>query len=95
LLPGSRGSTYVPPDDARIRQDLRRKGVTPPLLLAGPPCRRDRPPTQVYKRYHTWAKGLNRSMRQIHMGLREIVCLTNTFAALSSARIAIVAAIAT
>jgi predicted transcriptional regulator len=28
LLPGSRSSAYVPPDYARIHQELRRKGVT-------------------------------------------------------------------
>ena len=70
LLPGTRGSAYVPPDYARIHQELRRKGVTLTLLWqeyvdAHPGCKTYRH-TQFSERYHTWAKSLKRSMRQIH-----------------------------
>ena len=70
LLPGSRSSAYVPPDYARIHQELRRKGVTLTLLwqeyVDAHPGGKTYRHTQFCEHYHTWAKSLKRSMRQVH-----------------------------
>jgi transposase len=70
LLPGSRNSAYVPPDYARIHQELRRKGVTLTLLwqeyVDAHPGGKTYRHTQFCEHYHTWAKSLKRSMRQVH-----------------------------
>jgi transposase len=70
LLPGSRSSAYVPPDYARIHQELRRKGVTLTLLwqeyVDAHPGGKTYRHTQFCEHYHAWAKNLKRSMRQVH-----------------------------
>ncbi|QEZ48780.1 IS21 family transposase [Cupriavidus oxalaticus] len=70
LLPSARNSAYVPPDYARIHQDLRRKGVTLTLLwqeyVEAHPGGKTYRHTQFCERYHAWAKSLKRSMRQTH-----------------------------
>ncbi len=70
LLPSARKSAYVPPDYARIHQELRRKGVTLTLLwqeyVEAHPGGKTYRHTQFCERYHAWAKSLKRSMRQTH-----------------------------
>ena len=70
LLPSARASAYVPPDYARIHQELRRKGVTLTLLwqeyVEAHPGGKTYRHTQFCERYHAWAKSLKRSMRQTH-----------------------------
>lgn len=71
LLGGpQRASSFVPPDYARMHQELRRKGMTLMLLwqehVAQHPGESTHSYSQLCENYRRFAKSLKRSMRQIH-----------------------------
>jgi len=65
-----RASSFVPPDYARMHQELRRKGMTLMLLwqehVAQHPGESTHSYSQFCENYRRFAKSLKRSMRQIH-----------------------------